>query len=125
MSRFVNREAFDMITMKNGDTVKVRQKLTAPEQAAVEGRLFHMEYDADSKKTVLTSEWHFQKLEVCRAYIIDSDFKGDDGNPVEYTLEALNTVDDATVSEIAEAIDGLVTARKEGTEKNAPKRLPK
>jgi len=125
VSRFVNKEATDIITLSNGDKVLVRQKLTAPEQAALEGRLFSLEYKSGSEQAELHSNWHMQKIDICRAYIVSWDFKDDDGNDVAYSPETLDTVDSGTVADIAEAIDKLVTARKEANEKNAISSLPK
>ncbi len=125
MSRFVNREATDIITLANGDTVRVRQRLTGKEQAQMQGRLFHMEFDSEEKTTKLSGEWAAQQLEVCRSYVLGWDFKDDQGNEVPFKIEQLDEVDQDTIEEIAKGIDGLQTARKEATEKNAPKRLPK
>ncbi len=127
MSRFVDRAATDVITLANGDKVWVRQKLTAREQAALDGKLirFEMDMSESDEKAVMrprmvSGDWHEQKIEVCRAYIIDWDFKDDAGNVMTYSPEAFESLDDETIQEIAVAIDNLRAAHREAAEKKAP-----
>ena len=117
MSRFANLTATDVVILRNGDQVKVRQTLTAEESAVLKKNLIHFEYATEeggnSQVVVKGGEWYFQRIEICRAYIVGWDFKDDSGAPVTYSSELVGSLTEDTVDEISEAIDGLQQARRE------------
>lgn len=116
MSRFVDREACDQITLGNGDTVMVRQALSAREDALLRRGLFRWEF-AEGGVRIADSEWYRQHIEVCRIYIVSWSFTDGKGKPVEYRPELVDDLDADTVQEIAQAIDELQRARREERQK--------
>ncbi|MFH1602532.1 MAG: hypothetical protein ABIH03_01330 [Pseudomonadota bacterium] len=120
MSRFVNREASDLITLGNGDTVQVRQALSAREDALLRRNLFRWEF-ADGNVRIADSEWYLQHIEVCKAYVLDWSFADDQGRKLDYRPELIDDLDADTVQEIAAGIDGLQAQRRvERTKKGLP-----
>lgn len=121
MSRFVNMTAVDVVTLSNGDQVKVRQALSAEESAMLNKNLVHMEYQVDNddkgqrtgEMIFKGGEWYLQKIAICRAYLVDWDFKDDGGEPVSYDPALVSQLTEETVNEIAEGIDSLQNARRE------------
>ncbi len=118
MSRFVNRQATDEIVLTNGDTLQVRQRLTAAEDAELTRNLVQLKFDAKTGEAeVVTGDWHLMRQATVRAYVVTWDFKDDEGNLVAYATKLVDTLDSETVDEIAKAIDGLQTKRKDLHEK--------
>lgn len=118
MSRFVNRQATDEITLSNGDRVQVRQRLAAAEDAELTRCLMRLKVDASTGKVdVQEGDWHLQRLVVIKAYVVGWDFKDDEGKPVPFDPTLIDDLDGDTIDEIARAIDAQQKARKEASEK--------
>lgn len=126
MSRFVNRTATDIIEMDNKDKVWVRQKLTALEQSELDKNLIRMELKADTQTPEMKmGDWHRQRIEICRAFVVNWDFKDDNGEIVVFNAELMEELDSETINEIATKIDLLQRARLEDSEKKVNKRSAK
>ena len=120
MSRFVDKTATDEIKLKAGDSVQVRQRLTAPEKAALRKRLFRLEADMRTGDIrVADIEFHRQQLELVRSYLAGWSFKAndDDDEPVPYSPERVDDLDDETIIEIADGINRLQSERDSEREK--------
>lgn len=119
MSRFVDRAATVEITLRNGDKVQVREKLTGVEQAALTRNLVKLKFDAaDSKMTMEEGDWHLQRIDIIKAHVVSWDFTDDAGQSVPYTPEAVDTLDTETVAELGEAIANMQRKQAEAIEKN-------
>jgi len=122
VSRFVNREATDVVNMENGDKVFIRQRLTAGEQADLDKNLVRMELKAGEETPAMAmGDWHRQRLEICRVFIISWDFKDDEGNPVVFEPALIDNLDAPTIDELATKIDTMQKARMEDTQKKVPR----
>ena len=118
MSRFVDIEASDEITLANGDKVTVRQRLTAPEDAELVRRLMRMRIDAKTGAVQAEEgDWHLQRVHICEAYLLGWDFRDDEGKVMGFERALIRQLDQDTVVEIATAIDALQAARREAAEK--------
>ena len=116
MSRFVNQGEVDIIVLRNGDQVKVRQGLTALEVAMLRKDLIQFVYEARDDGPHISAtggEWYLQQINICKAYIVSWDFKDDDGQLVTYSPDLVSTLSEDTVQEIAEAVDNLQQKRRE------------
>ena len=123
MTVFVDRGAFDTIKLRGGNEVRVRQRLSAAEEAALQGKLVRWEFDSATQETrVTTGNWAEYRLDVLKAHIVGWDFADDKGEPVPYAPVLVGDLDADVAREIAEAIDALDTARKADTEKKGKTR---
>ena len=118
MSRFVNRTAIDEIVLANGDRVTVRQRLTAAESADLTRNMMHLRFDSNTKQVELAEgNWHRQRIEIARAYIVSWSFTDEAGVSVPYLPALIEDLDEATITEITAAIDALQTQHREESEK--------
>lgn len=119
MSRFVDRTATVEITLANGDTVQVRQKLTGVEQATLGRTLVKLKFDAEAgQMSMEEGDWHLQRIGIVKAFVTGWDFKDETGAPVPYTAEAVDNLDAETVAELSKAIDDLQRHQAEVETKN-------
>lgn len=120
MSRFVSEKTVE-VTLADGDHVWVRERLNAAQQADLARHMMHVRFDAATRQMVADEgDWHRNRIEICRAYLVRWDFVDESGQPVEYRPALVETLDPDAVAEIAEAIDALQTARQETARKNVP-----
>jgi len=114
----VNQAATDEIVLSNGDSVQVRQRLTAREEAELSRNLIQLKYDVKTgEANVEVGEWYLQQLVIVKAYLLGWDFRDDEGELQAYRPELVLQLDGDTVSEIAKAIDACQAKRKELLEK--------
>lgn len=120
MSRFVDDSATDEVTLSNGDKVWIRQRLTAPEQAALTRSLVTVQVDtATMQAREIAADWTSAYLGIVRAYLVNWNFRDDSGNAVPFSRPMIEKLDEDTVNEIARAIDVAQKTRKVSAEKNA------
>lgn len=114
MSKIVDRSAVDEIILSDGDRVQVRSRLTASEQAALAGRMIRYETDTASGQVKQSGIDPFAiKLAIVRAYLVGWDFKDDEGQPIVFAVDLLDSLDPLVSEEIALGIDKLQTARQQ------------
>ena len=122
MSRFVNRQATDKITLANGDKVEVRQRLIAAEESELTRCLMRLRFDSKSGQVdIQEGDWHLQRIAIVKAYLVGWTFTDDEGNPVTFEPGIIDDLDGATITEIAQSIDKLQADRTAVNAKNASK----
>lgn len=118
----MNRQATDELILAGGDKVKVRQRLTAAEEAELTRGLMRLRVDgATGTVDVQEGDWHLQRLAVVKAYILGWNFTDEDGTPVPFNLEKVDDLDGDTIEEIARLIDVAQKERRELREKKVGK----
>lgn len=121
MSRFVDQGATAVITLTDGDTVQVRQRLTASEEAVLQQKLITIHADmslGDIKVEKIA--WHLQRLHICQAYVTGWNFTDDRGQPVPFDPALVETLDADTVNEIATAVEDIQKKRRAQFQKKVP-----
>ncbi len=126
MGRFVDRAATDVIALRNGDKVHVRQMLTDLEEKGLFGKFIRFELDmATNTVKQVPGDILLYQHELVKAYVTAWDFKDNEGNEISYKPSLVDDLDPATITELAEAIDKQRSVRREDSEKKAPKRSAK
>ena len=126
MSRFVDKAATDVITLRNGDKVHVRQALSDLEEKQLFGKFIRFELDmATNTVKQVPGDILLYQHEMVKAYVTAWDFKDNEGNEIPYKPSLVDDLDPATITELAEAIDKQRSVRREDSEKKAPRRSAK
>lgn len=125
MSRFVKSSAgvrpTDRIELGDGEYVLVKQRLSAPETAALQRRLFSLKIDPTDRTPRLDDfAWQDQYIAVVKSYAVEWNLTDDDGQPMPCSAESIDLLDEDTVREIANGIDSFRAKRQEEREAAAP-----
>ena len=121
MSRFVDQSDTVDIVLANGDHVTIRAKLTAVEDARLNSNLIKMQFNSVTKQPeIIEGNWFLRKVDIAKAYLTAWDFKDNSGQVAPYRSALIETLDQATVDEIASAIDSYLVERAVVQEKKEP-----